>query len=222
MKAQKHLGFTLIELTTVVLVAGVILGIGVPAFNQFTATSRMTAGANDLVAAIHLARTEAVKRRANVTICPSANPSADVPRCDRSGDFADGWIVFVDCTLAAPPVGKCGAPNYTVADDRDVLSIHDALTDDLAENFTTLARTNQVNGVPGYVTYSATGFPRNIPALGGIGPVSDFELCDQRGNMDVGGGIAAGRWIQITPTGRPEIHREVAEIQGTENLLAGC
>ena len=223
MNKRNHSGFTLIELMTTLLVAGVVLGIGIPAFNQFIATNQMAAGVNDLTSALHLARTEAVKRRANVTICPSANPMADTPACDNAGSFADGWIVFVDCTLAAPPVGTCGAPNYTVANRNDVLSTHGAMIDNLANNFSTFsATTNQANVAPGYMTYSATGFPRTILALGATPPTTDFQFCDQRGNQDVGGGIAAARWIRISPTGRPQIYREVADIQGIHNPMNGC
>lgn len=220
MNKRNHNGFTLIELMTTLLVAAVVLGIGIPAFNQFIATNQMASGVNDLISSLHLARTEAVKRRANVTICPSANPMADPPACDNAGSFADGWIVFVDCTVAAPPVGTCGAPNYTVAIRTDVLGVHGPMIDSLADNFDTFS-TNP-NVTPGYVTYSATGFPRAIPALGAVQPITDFQFCDQRGNQDVGAGIAAGRWIRISPTGRPQIYREVADVQSAQNQLGGC
>jgi type IV fimbrial biogenesis protein FimT len=224
MKKGNHSGFTLIELMTTLLVAGVVLGIGIPAFNEFIATNQMASGVNDLTSSLHLARTEAVKRRVNVTICPSADPMADPPVCDNGGSFADGWIVFIDCTVAAPPVGTCGQPNYAVANRTDVLRAHSALIGDLAGNFSNFSNlSNTVNVTPGYVTFSATGFPvTTIPALGAVRSVTDFQLCDQRGNQDVGAGIAAGRWIRISPTGRPQIFREVEEIQGGQNPLNGC
>jgi len=226
MDKRNYNGFTLIELMTTLLIAGVILGIGVPAFNQFIATNQMAAGVNDLTSALHLARTEAVKRRANVTICPSANPMADPPACDNGGSFADGWIVFVDCTVPPPGApgggGTCGPPNYVVDPFPidTVLNAHGAVIDTLVVS--TFERAGGVNVTPGYVTYSATGFPRDIQALGGVRSITNFQLCDQRGNQDVGGGIAAGRWIRISPTGRPQIYREVAHIQAAQNPLNGC
>jgi prepilin-type N-terminal cleavage/methylation domain-containing protein len=220
MNKRNQCGFTLIELMTTLLVAGVVRGIGVPTFNQFIATNQMVSGVNDLTSSLHLARTEAVKRRANVTICPSANPFADPPACDNTGSFADGWIIFVDCTVAAPPAGTCGAPNYAVADRTDILNAHGPMIDDLANNFSTFS-TNP-NVTPGYITYSPTGFTRTIPVLGAVQPISDFQLCDHRGNQNVGANIAAGRWIRISPTGRPQIFREVGEIQSAQNPLNGC
>jgi type IV fimbrial biogenesis protein FimT len=221
MNKRNHSGFTLIELMTTLLVAGVVLGIGIPAFNQFVATNQMAAGVNDLTSSLHLARTEAVKRRVNVTICPSANPMANPPACDNAGSFADGWIVFVDCTVLPPSQGgTCNAPNYAVDNFDTVLGAHGALIDNLADNFSSFS-TDGEDVTPGYITYSATGFPRPILALG-TAPVTNFELCDQRGNQDVGAGIAAGRWIRISPTGRPQIYREVADIQSGQNPMNGC
>ncbi len=183
----------------------------------------MAAGANDLTSALHLARTEAVKRRANVTICPSADAMANAPTCDNNGSFADGWIVFVDCTVPPPSqLGICGAPNYVVDNFDTVVGAHGALIDNLANNFQSFAAGAGANTTPAYVTFAPTGFPRTIPALAGTPAVTEIQLCDERGNDDVGGGIAAGRWINISPTGRPQIYRNVADIQGGLNPLGGC
>ncbi len=223
MDKRNYNGFTLIELLTTLMIAGVVLGIGVPAFTQFIATNQMAAGVNDLTSSLHLARTEAVKRRVNVTICPSANPMANPPACDNGGSFADGWIVFVDCTVLPPAQGgTCDQPNYAVdpAPIDTVLSAHGAVIDTLAVS--TFNPAGGVNITPGYITYSATGFPRTIAALAPVQPITDIQLCDQRGNMDTGAGIAAGRWIRISPTGRPQIYREVADIQAAQNPLNGC
>ena len=95
-----------------------------------------------------------------------------------------------------------------------VVSVHGPLPEDVADNFATNP------GLPQYVAYSPTGFPRQI-AVGQL-PKTDFQLCDHRGNIDVGGGVAAGRWVRIAPTGRPQIYRDVAEVQGGLNPLGGC
>lgn len=214
MNTSKRNGFTLIELMITLLVAAIVLGVGIPAFTQFVATNRMAAAVNDMTTAIHLARTEAVKRRANATVCPSADWDSAAPSCDNAGGFEDGWIVFVDCSVQPPPAGTCGAPNYVVDAFDTVVSVHGPLVDDIADNFSTNP------GAPQYVSFAATGFPRQIAV--GQPPKTDFQLCDHRGNRDVGGGIAAGRWVRIAPTGRPQIYRNVAEVQGGLNPLGGC
>ena len=220
MNDRKNAGFTLIELMMTLLVAGVVLGFGIPAFTEFIANNRMAASVNDFTSAIHMARTEAVKRRANVTLCPSADWNTDNPSCANAGSFADGWIVFIDCTVAPPPANTCGVPtgqpDYSFAGVDPILRKNGPLPDQIADNFSTN------NGTPEYLSFSAVGFPRQIPALA-TAPKTDFQLCDDRGNKDLGGGLAAGRWLRISATGRPQIYREVAEIQdGDENPLGGC
>jgi hypothetical protein len=71
-----------------------------------------------------------------------------------------------------------------------------------------------------YVSFGANGFPRTIAGQGQ--PKTDFQLCDHRGNHDTGGGRAAGRWVQITTTGRPQMYHDQNYIQGARNPLNGC
>ena len=63
------------------LVAGILLGIGVPNVMEFQRNGAMTAAANDFVTGVLMARTEAVKRQAPVTLCLSDNPHDATPAC---------------------------------------------------------------------------------------------------------------------------------------------
>ena len=215
--SMKHIhtkGFTLIELLVTLLVAGLVLGVGLPSLREFIATNQMAASVNNFVSSVHMARSEAIKRRANATLCASANWNAATPTCDAGGKIADGWIVFIDCSVAPPPVGTCGAPNFAFDAFDTKISGFAPLDDDVSTGFTTSA------GGSEYVAYSPNGFPRNIAGFGNS--VTDFQFCDERGDKDVGGGIAAGRWVQITPTGRPQIYRDKTYVQGAQNPLGGC
>lgn len=80
-------GFTLVELLVTMAVAAILLTIAVPSYQNFVINSRMAAQANDLITALNLARSEAVKRGANVTICASSNGTG----C--TGSWHQGWIV---------------------------------------------------------------------------------------------------------------------------------
>ncbi|MBK7541915.1 MAG: GspH/FimT family pseudopilin [Candidatus Competibacteraceae bacterium] len=89
---KSNTGFTLIELVVTMLVAVIVLTLGVPSFQATINNNRLTAGANELVGALHLARSEAIKRNVRVTLCKSANGTG----CTAVGGYEQGWIVFVD------------------------------------------------------------------------------------------------------------------------------
>lgn len=71
--ARKVLGFTLIELVVTVTIAMVLVSIAVPSFRTLTQNNRMTTQINDLIADLSYARSEAIKRRTNVSICTSSD-----------------------------------------------------------------------------------------------------------------------------------------------------
>jgi type IV fimbrial biogenesis protein FimT len=78
-------GFTLVELVITVAVASVLLAMAVPSFNQMIISSRLTAQSNDMLAAINLARSEAIKRNARMPIRRRA-PVGQVS--GKTGSFA--------------------------------------------------------------------------------------------------------------------------------------
>ena len=94
MKSKYENGFTLYELLVTMLVIGIVMTIGIPNMSAFTANSRMAATANDLHSSFMLARSEAARSKAIITICASADSLAPTATCN--GTFDDGWIIFVD------------------------------------------------------------------------------------------------------------------------------
>ena len=204
MRKAHQTGFTLLELMTTLLVLALLLGIGVPGFQNFIDTNRMAATVNELVGTLYAARTEAVKQRANVTVCASANWDAATPDCTAGALLTDGWILFVD---GIPPA----AANGTVDGADVVLRTHGPMP-------VTMTNVTVDAGVTlRYHSYAPNGFSQQI---GGLVPITNIQLCDRRGDDSTGGGIAAGRWIAIAPTGRPQIFNMQADVQG--GPLGGC
>lgn len=97
---KRENGFTLIELLITIVVVSILLAAAAPAFNGFIKNNRVTAQANDLISAIQLARSEALKRGTGATICASSTHTT----CNTDQDWKSGWIVFSD-------LNRDGAPN---------------------------------------------------------------------------------------------------------------
>jgi len=202
-------GFTLLELMLVITIAALILGIGVPNMRQFILNNRMTAAANDLLAAVYTARGEAVKRNTQVMMCFSTSPRAATPDCN--GDGTQGWVVFVDA--ADVDVAAATDNNGVVDGGEPVLLRHDALPG-------TIRVQSRPAGNKGYVAFNAAGFSRQIPSVGtGLAGV---VMCDARGNVELyGADNSAARGVLISQTGRPRVTRSVDEIENNV-FLDGC
>ncbi len=88
-------GFTLIELIIVVALAAIMMTLAVPSFQNIAANNRITSHTNELVMAISMGRSEAVKRNVRVILCRSANPTAPAPQCGGSANtWTSGWLLF--------------------------------------------------------------------------------------------------------------------------------
>ena len=96
-------GFTLVELLVTFAVAGILMAIAVPAFNSFVLNDRDIGQINSLVSSFNYARSEAVKRAAGITVCPSV----DGQTCSGGVNWSGGWIVTdnnpADQTLQSVP-----------------------------------------------------------------------------------------------------------------------
>lgn len=68
-KAKSH-GFTLVELMVTVAIAAILLTVGVPSMRNMIESQRARSISGELHSALTLARSEAIKRNANVTLSP--------------------------------------------------------------------------------------------------------------------------------------------------------
>ena len=81
---EHSFGFTLMELMVTIAIAGILLGVAIPSFTSIISSNRLTTYANELVTALNLARSEAIKRGQHVVVSKTGT------------DWEDGWQVFVD------------------------------------------------------------------------------------------------------------------------------
>lgn len=169
-------GFTLLELIIALVAAAILLTVGLPSFQNTVRSGRVTAGVNDMVASMQLARSEAIKRRTVVTLCPNDGDTGADANCDLTAPWHEGWIVFED-------------DNGNVTRDAG---------EDLLRAQGPLRGSVEITTPPGQplrdsLSYASTGFP----ALGGLDAAGVMVFCDDRESDYF------GRIVAVPQTGRP-------------------
>jgi type IV fimbrial biogenesis protein FimT len=165
-------GFTLVELMIAVVVAAILLTTALPSFQETIKDNRMAANVNEFMAALNLARSEAIKRGTFATVCEGTAAG-----CSNTGNWEGGWIVFSD--VDGDGVVEPGTDNCLPTEDC-ILRMYPALTAGY-----TLRGNNNVNN---RVRYNAKGMSAGFNGT--------LVMCDDRGIGE------DARAIVIARTGR--------------------
>lgn len=156
---QINRGFNLVELMVVIAIAGVLLGIAVPSFNNAMRDSQQIVVTNDLMGTLRLARSEAIKRSTRTSVCARA----DNDTCGT--DWSNGYITFVDN----------GLTHGVIDNDEPVLRVEQKI--DSGGSISNRARLFNTNESPIERNYIRFG-PRGTSNWRGSGY---FSICDYRG-----------------------------------------
>ncbi len=82
-------GFTLIELMITIALVAIVMGIGVPSYQNLVVKNRIQTQASEIRSSLAMARVEAIRRGLWIRICPGQNGCA-------GGNWHEGWNSFVD------------------------------------------------------------------------------------------------------------------------------
>lgn len=149
-------GFTLVELMVTVSIASILLAVAVPSYQSIMRESRLTTQANELMTALHYARSEAIKRGMRITICKSADGAS----C--GGNWSNGWIVFSDA----------GATGGTVDASDEVLRAFPGLKG---------STLNTGSNFANWISYLPNGRSQGSGNL----PNGTFNLCNQASGRNI-------------------------------------
>jgi type IV fimbrial biogenesis protein FimT len=99
-------GFTLVELIVTLAVAAILMGTAVPSFTSLVNSNRLATQANDLLGAMMIARSEAIRLNRRVILCSSS----DGATCSSDAGRWNGWLVFADNNRNdSPTAARCCA-----------------------------------------------------------------------------------------------------------------
>lgn len=89
---RRAAGFTIVELMFTVFIAAVLMAIAVPSFRTMMTQNRLATQTNDLIGAANYARSEAITRNRNVSLCKA--DTATAVACSTGTGNWSFWIVL--------------------------------------------------------------------------------------------------------------------------------
>lgn len=183
-------GYTLVELMLALTVAVILGSIAVPPMRTMLLNGRLTGAANDLLASVNRARTEALKQQTATAVCLTADPTAATPACSYAA--ARGWIVFIDTS-----------GDWAYQSGETILERHATIDSGV---------TVKADG-DAILAFSPSGF---ATPSGAHQALRNVTFCDARGVVAAGGSSTA-RAVVIATTGRARAVSAVADVNAALN-----
>ncbi len=154
---RKTSGFTLLELMIALTIGSIILVWGVPSFQGVLNSQRMSSATNELVMSLNLAKSEAIKRVAYVSVCKSSNGVS----CGAAGtSWADGWLVFANAMITS--LGNVDAGD-------EIIRVYPSLRDDFT--------VTPMGAIDGFVSFR----PSSTLGTATANMTGTLTICNERG-----------------------------------------
>lgn len=195
-------GFTLIELLTVLTISAILVAMAIPSFVWINARTRAANASNSLLASFELARSEAIRRNMQVSVCRVEDPSIAQPVCSSAAfngipgnDWGTGWVVFAKTSggllLGAFETGGPGGDDTVLRVEQFVVP---AVTRSILES----------SAAPQFYSFRGDGM-----SLGSGGPIGMTFAVDYR-SQALPNVSTAGRCMAFNMTGRARSYEAVS------------
>lgn len=139
-----------------VAVLAILMAVAVPSFKESSLSSQLRAMANNVIASTHLARSEAFKRNAVVTMCVST----DGATCAGAGSWEQGWIVAAGGVVLERQTASPGGYKINETASVNSLSFQPSGAGSTAATLTVCRATPDVGSQERVVTIDSTGRAR--------------------------------------------------------------
>ncbi|MEI4550307.1 GspH/FimT family pseudopilin [Pseudoalteromonas spongiae] len=116
---KRQLGFTLIEVMTVVGIVGILSVVATPSFIQYIKQDRLVSTANELMSTFKMARSEAIKREKIVTLTTQGSKwlaSIDNQTFVVFDNDQTGVVVSGVTTQSITPLGEFPVTSIDISD----------------------------------------------------------------------------------------------------------
>ena len=174
---SRQCGHSMVEVIMAMSILSGVTAIAVPEMSRLLASVRLRSAMHSIADGLHLARSEAVRRNVRVVMCKST----DGKQCTKSGDWAQGWIVFHDLN------------NSGNVDNGETVIYREAPAD------ATLRMTGN-DEIEDYVSYSTLGKAKQ---LSGAFQAGTFTVCS------VSAGRTDAYLVIFGILGRPRVQKSV-------------
>ncbi len=147
-------GFTLVELMVAIALLAILLGLAAPSFSDWIARTKIQSAASSISVALATARSEAVKRGRDVSVCASTDGST----CATGSNWATGWLIYA---TAGTPIKVFDAPTGGLTVTGDGTGITSSVT------FVSTGMRTPL--VPGTITVCKPGLVSKVIEVAGSG-----------------------------------------------------
>lgn len=186
-------GFSLVELMVTITLFAIVTTMAMPTFISFIKNNRLSTSANDFLASLQTARSEAVKRGLPVTVCASSDPTDAVPQCTTASG-ATAWIVYWSTSVGVAQPASAA----------NIIEVHPALP----------TKVKFQTGGNQQITFASTGFP-----AAGVANISQAVFCDTRALTTLT--PTYGRAVLISVTGHGTVYQDYTNVNAALTAAGG-